>query len=182
MLYLQEDYFLNAPIRAEQLANDFVYAFENRVDALCFRARGELEKDFQPLNQRFGLVPENSDGRTRCQATLWKHAALLSVLREGETAWEMEARGSERTHGMKILSYQARENTPLPYLMSAIVRGLWTPEALAMCAEAGMEISPRLRGEQSPNEWLQRFRRAQTRRRLRSYLKGRATMMPVSLP
>src|SRR5205085_9265187 len=143
---------------------DLDYAIANDVDAFYFRARAQLESDFQPLNERFGVVPVESDGRTRCQLSLWKRESLLSILRDGETAWEMESRGSERTREMKILSYGTRENAPISYLMSAIVRGLWTREALAMCAEAGVEIAPPLRKTYSPNEWLQGWRRALTRR------------------
>lgn len=166
LLYFQEDYFLIAPVQTAPLTEDFQYAFENEVDALCFRARENLERDFQPLNDRFGVVPEDSDGRTRLQVTLWKREALATVLRDGENAWEMEARGSERTRGMKMISYSTRENPPISYQMSAIVRGLWTREALEMCASADCEITPQFRGIYSPNKLLQRWRRAQTRRRM----------------
>ena len=182
ILYLQEDYFLSFPVQDAQLASDITYATDNDVDALYFRARSQLEQDFAPLTDRFGIVPINSDGRTRCQLALWKRESLLAVLREGESAWEMEARGSERTRQMKILSYKARENAPVHYLMSAIVRGLWTREALAMCREEGIEIAPKFRGVYSPNKWLQGWRRAQTRRRSQNYFRGRATKIPVSLP
>lgn len=170
VLYLQEDYFLNVPVRAEILAEDFAYAFAHDTDSFCFRARSELEPGFQQLNGRFGIVPRDSDGRTRCQLTLWKRESLLSVLREGENAWEMESRGSARTRDMNVLSYSTRENVPVPYLMSAIVRGLWTPEALRMCQGAGVEIAPRFRGTYSPNKLIQRWQRARTRARLQTAL------------
>ncbi|MDQ2659345.1 MAG: hypothetical protein M3Y03_02885, partial [Verrucomicrobiota bacterium] len=87
VLYFQEDYFLNASAQAETLAADFEYAFANDIDALCFRARSEMDAGFQPMNDRFGVVPQNSDGRTRCQVTLWKRESFLSILRAGENAW-----------------------------------------------------------------------------------------------
>jgi len=173
VLYLQEDYFLNGPVQSRLLAEDFAYAFENEVDSLCFRARSELEPGFRPLNDRFGVVPLDSDGRTRCQLTLWKRASLLSVLREGENAWEMESQGSERTREMKFLSYSSRENVPVSYLMSAIVRGLWTKEALAMCEAEGLEISPHVRSTYSSSDLLQRLRRTRSRGRLRRELRQR---------
>ncbi len=172
VLYLQEDYFLNAPVNEAQLAQDFQYAFEHDVDSLCFRARSEVEPGFQAINERFGIVPLDSDGRARCQLTLWKRDAFQSILREGETAWEMESRGSERTRGMKILSYHQREDPPVPYLMSAIVRGLWTPEALAFCAREDCAISPPFRGTYSENSFLRKWRRARTRTRLREALRS----------
>ncbi len=166
VLYFQEDYFLNAPVRAEQLSADLAYAFEHDADAFCFRARGELEPNFQPINDRFGVVPPDSDGRTRLQVTLWKRSALLSVLRPGENAWDMEARGSERTRDLLALSYGTRENPAVPYLMSAIVRGLWTPEALRLCTEHGLAITPHFRGTYSERSLVRRIRRARTRSKL----------------
>ncbi len=160
LLYLQEDYFLDAPVHHEQLATDFQQAVEQDADSLCLRARSQLEPGFRHFTERIGLVPPDSDGRTRCQLTLWKRDALLSVLHDGENAWEMEARGSERTRDMRIFSYSTRKNLPIPYLMSAIVRGLWAPEALALCDRHHVSITPRLRGIYTSNALLRRFRRA----------------------
>ena len=170
VLYFQEDYFFNAPVRREQLAAEFAYAFEHDVDSFCFRARSVLEPGFEAINDRFGVVPRDSDGRTRCQPTLWKREQLLSVLRDGETAWEMEARGSERTRDMLAISYSTREDVSMPYLMSGIVRGLWTREALAMCKQNGVKIAPYFRGTYSQYSPVRRWRRAQTHRRLEQEL------------
>lgn len=159
LLYFQEDYFLNGSVNNSRLADDFAYAFDNNAASFCFHARGQLEPDFQPLNNRFGVVPADSDGRTRLQVTLWKKEALAATLRPGESAWNMEARGSERTRDFLALSYSRRSDEPIPYLMSAIVRGLWTPEALSLCEEAGLEIQPRFRSALSDAAWRRRFRR-----------------------
>jgi hypothetical protein len=183
VLYLQEDYFLDRAVRREQLAADLAYAFEQNADALCLRARTDLERDFQPINDRFGVVPRDSDGRTRCQTTLWKRDALLHALRDGETAWEMERLGSERTRDMLVLSYSTRENASLSYLMSGIVRGLWTPEALAMCRQHRFTIAPHFRGTYSPYSPIRRMRRALTRRRLeRELAKVRNSMIDLDSP
>lgn len=165
VLYLQEDYFLTAPVQREKLAADLAYALEHDADSFCFRARSELEAGFEQINDRFGVVPRNSDGRTRCQVTLWKREPLLSILCDGENAWEMESRGSDRTREMLILSYHGRANSPLAYLMSAISRGLWTDEAIAMCRANELQIFPRFRLMYSARPLTRRFRRGVTRRR-----------------
>src|ERR1700676_2602419 len=100
VLYLQEDYFLNGSVKRGQLASDFAYAFERNAASFCFYGRSQLEHDFVPLNDRFGIVPRDSDGRTRLQATLWKKDVLQSALRPGESAWNMEARASARTRDL----------------------------------------------------------------------------------
>jgi len=159
LLYFQEDYFLTAPVKIGQLARDFAEAMEDGADSLCFRARSEPDPGFKPLNDRFGVVPLNSDGRTRCQVTLWKKSALQEILRPGETAWNFEARGSARTQVMQILSYRRRENTPIPYLMSAISRGFWMPEAIALCHAHRVTIDPLFRPIYSPRSWRRHLRR-----------------------
>jgi hypothetical protein len=159
ILYFQDDYFLTGKVNNAQLAEDFAYAFDNNVASFCLYARSTLEPNFQPLNDRIGIVPPDSDGRTRLQVTLWKKEVLKAALRPGESAWNMEARGSERTKDLLALSYVHRRNLPIPYLMSAIVRGLWTPQALALCRGSGVAIRPRFRSEHSDIAWVRRFRR-----------------------
>lgn len=171
VLYLQEDYFLTSAVLREQLAEDFAHVIDFGADSLCFRARSEPDPGFQPLNDRFGLVPLTSDGRTRCQVTLWKRTALQSILRSGETAWNFEARGSTRTQEMQILSYFRRDNTPIPYLMSAISRGLWMPDAIALCRKHGVAIDPFFRPLFSKRPWRRRLRRAVGRARLQRALR-----------
>ena len=173
VLYFQEDYFLTAPVDRARLARDFAEAMEGDADSLCFRARSEPDPGFEPLNDRFGVVPLSSDGRTRCQVTLWKRDALQSILRPGETAWNFEARGSARTQEMRILSYRRRENTPIPYLMSAISRGYWMPEAIALCRVHGVAIDPFFRPVYSPRSWQRGLRRALARRRRPAALRAR---------
>ena len=166
ILYFQEDYFLTGKVKNEQLAEDFAYAIENDAASFCFHARSHLEPNFEPVNDRFGIVPPDSDGRTRLQVTLWKKEILQGTLRPGESAWDMEARASERTRDFLAISYRRPQDEPIPYLMSAIVRGLWTPQALALCRESGLEIQPRFRSDHSDIAWRRRLRRGVDRIRL----------------
>lgn len=165
VLYMQEDYFLTAPVRSSQLAQDFTEAIAAGADSLCLRARTQREPDFEPLNDRFGVVPLDSDGRTRNQITLWNRRKFASALREGENGWDMEREGSGRTREMKLLSYGERENMPIPYLMSAIVRGLWTRDALELCRANAVAISPHFRSTYSDNSLVRGARRSLTGRR-----------------
>jgi hypothetical protein len=159
VLYMQEDYFLTAPVDRSQLASDFAYAFEREAGSFRFSGRDPEEIDLAPVNDRFGILPGNSEWRTLCQVTLWKRDVFASALRAGETAWNMEARGSERTRDSLALSY-ARPGGPIPYLRSAISRGLWTREALALCAQHHFRIRPAFRPAYVSQPTGQRFRRA----------------------
>ncbi len=59
-----------------------------------------------------------------------------------------------------------RENIPIPYLMSAISRRLWTPQAISLCRSEHVRIDPRFRLEHSDVAWRRRLRRALGRARL----------------
>lgn len=160
VFYMQEDYFLTGPVDRQRLASDFAYAFEHDAASFCFYGRSELERDFEHINDRFGIVPRDSDGRTRCQVTLWKREVLAAALRPGETAWNMEARGSERTRDLLTISYSGKGGGPIPYLMSAISRGLWMPDALALCRKYDFAIRPAFRPSFAETPGARRFRRA----------------------
>jgi hypothetical protein len=160
IFYLQEDYFLTAPVDAEQLARDFDFALQQNADCFHFVDLALMEPEFRPANPPFAVVPQESQGRTRLQAALWKRAAVESLLLPGEDAWNMEARGNARSRDLLIYSYGPNELPPLRYLISGIVRGLWTPEALALFREHGFTLRPRFRLEFQPHKWQQRWRRA----------------------
>lgn len=166
VLYFQEDYLLTAPVDREQLARDFASAMEQDVAALCFSDLALLEPDFAALPERFSVIPQESKGRTRLQVTLWKKDVFASLLSPGEDAWNMEARGSERTRGLVQLSYGPMEAPPISYLMSGIVRSLWTPQARALCHAHHLAIRPRFRADLALTKWRRRWRRAVGRARL----------------
>ena len=180
VLYFQEDYFLTAPVGRGLLAEDCAQVLARGADSLCFRARSEPDRGTEPLNDRFGIAPLTSDGRTRCQVTLWKKSALQTILRVGETAWDFEAHGSVRTQEMEILTYLRRENSPVPYLMSAISRGLWMPAAVALCREHAVAIEPFFRPVFSDVSWQRRLKHALGRGRLQRALRAQMDK-PVEL-
>ncbi|HET7512746.1 MAG TPA: hypothetical protein VFJ88_08260, partial [Chthoniobacterales bacterium] len=78
-------------------------------------------------------------------------------------------------------SYERRDNTPLPYLMSAISRGFWMADAIELCRRHGVAIEPFFRPVYSPHSWQRRIRRTLARRRLERALRdqrGRVIRLP----
>jgi hypothetical protein len=181
ILYFQEDYFLTGPVDDQRLAADIGFALEQDADSFAFSDLSLLEPEFrQSTSERFALVPEDSKGRTRLQVALWKRDAFAALLVPGENAWNMEARGSDRSRGLRIFSYARQELVPVPYLMSAILRGLWTPEALALCRAHGVRIQPPIRSELPAGKSARRWRRALGRVRYR-WARLRQGSRPVDL-
>ncbi|MDQ6626061.1 MAG: hypothetical protein M3Y69_07975 [Verrucomicrobiota bacterium] len=160
ILYFQEDYLLTGPVDRVQLADDFAVAFQENVASLCFADLSVLEPAFAETRNRFAPIPSDSSGRTRLQVALWKTSAFAASLVPGETAWEMEARGSARTRHLLQLSYASSAESPIPYLRSGIVRGLWTPEGIDLCRTHGVRIRPAFRPALTNGKWARRWRHA----------------------
>ena len=174
LLYLQEDYFLTAAPDADGLAAMAAAARAQDVDVLCLRAMppGYGAEDWPrvPAGIGEGLseIPAGSPWRGRLQAAFWRRTALLEVLRAGESAWDFEARAAERLRSLRAWTVTGGTDAAraLPYLSSAIVRGLWTPEARRLCSEQGVYIDPDCRGTSSDDPGSCRRRRALDRLRL----------------
>ena len=174
LLYLQEDYFLTAPPDAACLSALAAAMRTESADMLCLRAMppgyGAEEWPSVPTAGVEGLseIPAGLPWRGRLQAAFWRRTALLEALRPGESAWDFEARAAERLRSLRAWTVTA--GTPaanaLPYLSSAIVRGLWTPDARRLCAQQGVRIDPDCRGTASESRAVCRRRRAVDRLRL----------------
>jgi hypothetical protein len=147
---------------------------------LCFYGGGDIDPKLAILNERFGIVPRESSFRTVCQTTLWKRESLTAIIRPGESVWEMEARGSERTRDFLCLRYYRQENQPISYFMSAIVRSLWVPEAIELCRQHDLSIRPGFRPSDAPTRAGRRFRRAVGRVTF-PLAYARQLMMPINL-
>ena len=172
LLYLQEDYFLTAAPDAAWLDAALARMRRERVDLLCLRAMppGYGAEEWPPVpnsGERLREVPDGSPWRGRLQAAFWRREALLRALRPGESAWTFEAQAGERLRGRRAWTVAGEAgNHALPYLSSAIVRGLWTPEARRLCTEQGIAIAGDCRGTVSPDRRRCKWRRAVDRVRL----------------
>ncbi len=152
VLYFQEDYFLTGPVNAARLAADCALCLDRGVDHLCLKELPLPEVAGWPRvegRDDLAVIPAEAPWRTRLQLALWRRTALLDALQPGESAWDFEARGSARTRDTLAMTYTEAGDAPLPYLASAIVRSLWTPAALRLCAENGVPLTPRFRSEYS---------------------------------
>ena len=173
LLYLQEDYFLISVPEVDRLSEMVARMEAEAVDLLCLRAMppGYGAEEWPAVPESDGglsEVPAGSPWRGRLQAALWRRTALLEALRAGESAWDFEAQAAERLKPLRAWTVTAGTETArvFPYLSSAIVRGLWTPEARRLCAEAGVRIEPECRSTSSDDKTVCRRRRAWGRLRL----------------
>lgn len=153
VLYVQEDYFLEGPVRTEWIDA----ASEQLVlhDAACMRL---AETDGSGPWSDTGLpwlwkVDRSARYLVSLQAGMWSRAALGSILRAHETAWDFELLGSRRAarHGLNVYCLSrdqfAEEKRAVPYTPTGVTMGRWNEAVVVpLFARHGIEVDFSKRG------------------------------------
>lgn len=137
ILYLQEDYFLNAPVDVSslELLTDImnVEGFSH-ISLVTFSNSGPWHSTSYPFLWEVG---QRADYRLSLQAGLWRRDRLRSYLRSHETPWQFEVWGSKRARRVRdtilCVSHEIFGNQipeVIPYKATGIVKGKWNREAV----------------------------------------------------
>lgn len=132
ILYMQEDYFLKAPVKNDIL-EDMVRLMENHEDIKCIHVMNwqgyATEESPYP---HFQKIPDNHPYRMSCQTALWKKEELLAILANDESGWDTEHFASKRSSKLGHLYLAPDENWIIedcfeivPYIFTGIEGGKW---------------------------------------------------------
>ena len=155
VLYLQEDFFLEAPVRAE-LVETFLHVMrEGRADVIRLMECGGSGPWRPTDDSRLWAVDQRAAYRIALQAALWRKATLRKQLRMHESAWQLEVFGSARARrsGGEIVLCAARDRFHgpgreiFPYRPTGVVKGRWERDIVVpLFAAHGIEIDYSKRG------------------------------------
>ena len=154
ILYLQEDYFLEAPVRVdlmEHLLREIKIAGIGAIRLLSTDAIKPLHPSSSPLILE---VDKKTKWRLSLQAALWKKSFLRSLIRTHESPWQLESYGSYRTIRFteKICSVNPIEiskkgSEAFPYTPTGIVAGRWVKDIVVpLFAKHNIELDFSIRG------------------------------------
>ena len=155
VLTIQDDFLLEAPVSTEAVVRA-VGELHQRGGAYL-----RLVPTLVPPWRWIGrprpdtvAIPPSSPYRISTQASVWRSDALLGLLRPGESPWQMEIWGSERTSA-EALGFLSSTSAILRYHPhGAVIRGKWSRSAARRCRDAGVWQTGR--GVQSvPEAWRQ---------------------------
>ena len=119
-------------------------------------------------NPEVGEISKGADYRLSLQAAIWNKQTLLELLREGESAWELEINGTKRTNGLDVPFLCVTCDSPIPYFCTGVVKGKWVREAVELCEKEGIEVDLTVRSVQTP---VDRFIRSATAGKLIEFIK-----------
>ena len=166
ILYMQEDYFLNAPVDNQKVEHYVQYMKDNPiVPCIQLTTSGILNGVVFDSNEHLNDSIPNHYSYVSCQASLWRKEVILDLIRDHETAWNFEWYGSKRAKylGYKFLTidheWLKNGNNVIPYLTTGVIGGKWNKKVVDLFALHGINVDYSIRGfvpEDRPRTLYQR--------------------------
>jgi hypothetical protein len=152
VLYFQEDYFLERPVRhavIEQAAAAMLA--DPSIGHIALTQHGSLPP-FEPYpDPAYEKIGQKARYRISTQAGLWRKDVLLSYLIPVENGWMFEILGTMRAQRRKDLFLVARFDESaggpaIAYTHTGIIKGQWHPAMPDLFARHGLEMDFSKRG------------------------------------
>ena len=154
VLYLQEDFFLEAPVQTALIESFLNTLRSGRADVIRLMecgGSGPWHPTEDPLLWR---VDQNAVYRIALQAALWRKSTLRSHLRMHESPWQLEVFGSARARRLKdqvLCVNRDRFHGPglevFPYGPTGVVKGRWERHIVEpLFAQHGIDMDFSVRG------------------------------------
>lgn len=164
VLYLQEDYFLDAPVDEVRLEECLHAVATLGLGCVHLTPYGSHGGDHRAELPYLVDVPRLSHYRLSTQAAIWDKAVLMSYVRPDETVWETEILGTLRSWSRPapvraVDATQVPGGTIMSYTGTGIIRGKWHPEMEPLFARHGLDVDFGRRGFYAfPSRWQTRSR------------------------
>ncbi|HEX3151781.1 MAG TPA: hypothetical protein VHR66_27160 [Gemmataceae bacterium] len=145
VMYFQEDYWLTEPVDTPRILEYFRLMQEHGLNYLRFLAYPAPAHDFEP-DPRLGRIGVDGAYRTSVQITLWRREVFRDLVRDGETVWQFEIRGTERSRKYGDTFVAIRPNgkdeyaNGIRYVCTAVNAGKWARMAKAYAAREGLAV------------------------------------------
>ncbi len=139
VLTIQDDFLLEAPVSSGAIVAA-VNALRGRGGAylrLVPSAMPSWRRIRRPSPVMTTIHP-HTPYRISNQASVWSSEALLRLLRPGESPWEMEVHGSERSSEDMATYFSATAPLLRYHGHGAVIRGKWSRRAARRCRQAGV--------------------------------------------
>lgn len=144
ILYMQEDYFLKSRVDTKKILWYVEKMSEWDAGYLRLMPSPKPDRVFE-ADHSFGVISTGSPYRVSLQAAIWSVETLKKILRPGESGWDMEKKGSERSGVLSELFLSSYKPVLDYYAPTAIKKGRWMPGALWLCKKEGIVVDVSVR-------------------------------------
>lgn len=149
VLYMQEDYFLDAPMDAERIRR-YVQQMQQDASIDCIYVSSctiptaaECTKEGLRPGKRHAWYYAN------CQAGIWRKSCLMELIRDYEDAWQFERWASKRASVLGKAIYVGDyelSDSPVSYVLTGVIQGKWFEPVVELFAKHKIEVDFSKRG------------------------------------
>lgn len=168
VIILLEDYFVYAHPDQPQL--DCCIALLEKYNATflrlaCFPSDHFVDYAYDAIAEQpeFVITRKEARYRVNLQAGIWDKEKLMQLIVPGESPWAFETEGTKRSRETDDVYLGVRETKgvrsvhgPIPYLCTALSRGVWMRDAIELCEANGIALDTSHRPIESAGEYRKR--------------------------
>lgn len=143
ILIFMEDYLLIEKPNTEFIKKAIDYITKNKISYLRLFPSPGPDRIIDKIDDiAIGEIVKKSEYRVSLQLSIWDKEYIKEIIRTGESAWEFEINGTERTNfkDYRLLSISRDTDYPIKYFCTAIVKGYWKKEAVKLCKDNGIQL------------------------------------------
>lgn len=125
VLIMLEDFFIRKPVDTKRVV--FYVNLLKELGGDLLRLRPPIYRPFLRVNGCFHLAQfmKGAPYIVSLQPTVWKKVRLLSIMRDGESAWEFELKGTRRCNREFGKYFTLRKDCPIEWKTHVVERGKW---------------------------------------------------------
>ena len=141
VLFMQEDFFICGPVDEAYIIKA-IRQMQQHSDISCFRLMPCPGPD-KDIDADHGQIAQDAPYRVSCQAALWRREDLMGICQRTTSPGSFEIEGTRLASDLRTVFLSVRRDRnpwPLPYLVSAVSRGLWNPDAITLCNKLKIPI------------------------------------------
>ena len=133
-----DDFLLSGHIDTERFDRVIRLAQDHEAGYLKLITGTSTQVVLDGHNQDFGEIPKRTPYRVSMTVGLWRKNVLQQILRPGETAWDIELLGNERSFEIED-KFLCLVGKPLVPFVHGIRQGKWTINAVKFFRQEGLE-------------------------------------------
>jgi hypothetical protein len=124
VILMLEDFFLKRSVSTERILGLLEIARSRRANLVRLIPRPRPNSKCGAQGE-VGQIAPGESWRVSTQAAIWSRHALLSLLRPGETIWQFEVNGTERSAASLQDGFYGVWKSVMPYDHHVVERGKW---------------------------------------------------------
>ena len=156
LIFFLEDFFLERKVDTDYIKK--LVAFAESEKAACIHLSPfEPPKAEYPNDLGLGLINKDAEYRTSLRTAIWNKDIFESLIKEGESAWDMEREGTVRSKELDAPFLSVKEPAIKIHSLASVRGGKWLYDSIKILGKEGIHIDLSKRAVDYEGKWRSVF-------------------------